>query len=109
MSWVQLQQQPLDAGFLPGPVRAADRDDEASGAPGRQVIDPGDKLVTQRLIVAVEADERPPVANQRAEQILLGRGGGQALHQRWIGQQQPEPGPARCTSALVPCVVEYRM
>jgi hypothetical protein len=76
-------------------VRAADRDDQAPGALGRQVVDLRDELLAQGIVVGVQADGRPPVSHQRGEQVLLGLGGAQAFRDGGIGQQQaqPRPGP----------------
>jgi hypothetical protein len=92
---VQLQQQALDAGLLVRAVRAVDRDDQAPGAPGRQVVDLRHELLAKGVVVLLQADHRPAVADQRGQQVLLRLGGGQAFSHCGIRQQQAEarPGP----------------
>ena len=95
MPGIEPQQQPLHPGLVLRAVRAAHRDDQPPGAARGQVVDPREQVAAQLLVVGVQADDAPPVADQRRQQVLLRLGGRQALDQRRVGDEQAElrPGP----------------
>jgi hypothetical protein len=74
MPGVELEQQPLDPGLVLRAAGAAHRDNQAPGAARGQVVDPGQQLAAQLLVVGVQADDAPPVTGQRGQQVLLGPG-----------------------------------
>ncbi len=90
MTGVEPEQQSLHPGLVLRTVRAAHGDDQAPGAARGQVVDLREQLTAQRLVVGVEADRTPPVADQRRQQILLGLGSGQPLDQGRIRNQQAQ-------------------
>jgi len=87
---IEPQQQSFHPGLAVRAARAAHRDHQAPGPARGQVVDPREQLAAQRLVVGVQADRAPPAADQGRQQVLLGMGGGQALDQRRIGDQQAQ-------------------
>ena len=65
MPGIEAEQEPLHPGLVLRAVSATHRHDQPPGAARGQVVDPGQEVAAQLLVVRVQADDAPPVTDER--------------------------------------------